>query len=65
MLNMGHNGLGINMYGVLMIPMGNLHSDRGTLSLNTPALIQNRGTLSHYRYNRLRGPLERLSGLQC
>ena len=39
--NMGHNGHGINLYGVLMIPVGNLHagghSDRGTLSPSTPA----------------------------
>ena len=38
--NMGHNGHGINLYGVLMIIMGNLHawghSDRGTRSPSTP-----------------------------
>ena len=40
--NMGHNGHRINMYGVIMTLMGNLHilgghSDRGTLSPSTPA----------------------------
>ena len=36
---MGHNGHGINLYGVLMIIMSNLHaeghSDPGTLSPST------------------------------
>ena len=39
-LGMGHNGHGINLNGVLMILMGNLHvgghHDRGSLSPSTP-----------------------------
>ena len=37
--NMGHNSHGINLYGILIIPMGNLHagghSERRTLSPST------------------------------
>ena len=47
--NMGHNGHGIDMYGVIMNLMGNLHagghSDQGTLSPSTPG-HSDRGTLS-------------------
>ena len=39
-IDMGHNGHGINVYGVIITLMGKIHvgghSDRGTLSPGTP-----------------------------
>ena len=46
--SMGHNGRGLNMYGVLMILLGKLHvhvggrSDRETLSPSTPFLLEDK-----------------------
>ena len=53
---MGSNGHGINMYGVVMILMGNLHAG-GQSNLGYFSLL--------HRCNRLRCPLARMSGLQC
>ena len=39
--NMGYNGHRINLYGVFMIIMGNLHAgDRGTLSPSKPGIYE-------------------------
>ena len=48
--NMGHNGHGINLYGVIMILIGNLHAG-GQSSLGHLSLL--------HRCNRLRCPLAR------